>query len=278
MAEPWTLLDRLAASGDACAVATVIETRGSASARTGSKAIIDSQGKVVFGWVGGGCAQSTVCGAALESLQDGSTRIVDLNLDDEVLGTGMPCGGSMRVFVEPMLPRPLLWLLGHGAIAESLCRFGTALGFRVIVNDPLAEAQRYPDATRLITEDLDYSALDPGPADYVVVATQHKGDHHSMLKTIRSPCRFIALIASHKRSRLVLDYLRREGIQPAELAKVHAPAGLSLGAETPEEIALSVLSEIVMHRHGGSGAVKGLVDPGGEKEPLALPALAAVRG
>lgn len=264
MQDPWTLLDRLASEDQACALATVIETRGSASARTGSKAVIDRDGKVVLGWVGGGCAQSTVCGAALESMRDGATRTVDLNLDDEVLGTGMPCGGSMRVFVEPLLPRPKLWLLGHGAIAEAICSFGSALGFQVIVNDPLAEAERFPRASRLVPDDLDYKDLQPGPADYVIVATQHKGDHYSMLKAVRSPCSFIALIASNKRSGLVLDYLRRENVTADELAKVHAPAGLDLGAETPEEIALSVLSEIVQHRRHGSGTAKRPPDAGNE--------------
>ena len=281
MQDPWPLLDRLASSGEVCAVATVIETRGSASARTGSKAVIDQHGKVIFGWVGGGCAQSTVCGTALECMRNGTTAIVDLNLDDEVLGTGMPCGGSMRVFVEPMLPRPVLWLLGHGAIAESICSFGAALGFRVVVDDPLAEAGRYPDAARLVTEDMDYGELKPGPADYVVVATQHKGDHHSMLKAVRSPCSFIALIASRKRARLVLEYLRQENIGEDELLKVHAPAGLDLGAETPAEIALSVLSEIILHRRHGTGSAKRLPAATPEsKRPAAAarPSLAAVNG
>lgn len=281
MQDPWPLLDRLASSGEAFAIATVIETRGSASARTGSKAVIDRHGKVIFGWVGGGCAQSTVCGTALECIDKGATSIVDLNLDDEVLGTGMPCGGSMRVFVEPVLPRPVLWLLGHGAIAEAICSFGAALGFRVAVDDPLAEAARYPSAARLITEDLDYGELKPGPSDYVVVATQHKGDHLSMLKAVRSTCGFIALIASRKRARLVLDYLRRENIGEEELQKVHAPAGLDLGAETPEEIALSVLSEIVLHRRHGTGSAKRLPAAAPEsKRPAstARPPLAAVSG
>lgn len=279
MQDPWTLLDRLASEDQACAIATVIETRGSASARTGSKAVIDRDGKVVLGWVGGGCAQSTVCSAAVESMHDGATRTVDLNLDDEVLGTGMPCGGSMRVFVEPLLPRPKLWLLGHGAIAEAICSFGSSLGFHVIVDDPMAEAERFPQASRLIPDDLDYGEFRPGPTDYVVVATQHKGDHHSMLKAARSPCGFIALIASAKRSGLVLDYLREENVTKDELAKVHAPAGIDLGAETPEEIALSVMSEIVLHRRHGSGGAKRLPDATSKaRRPAAAsrPPLAAV--
>lgn len=261
MTDPWGLLDRLSSAREPCSLATVIETRGSASARCGSKAVIDSSGKVIFGWVGGGCAQSTVCSAALESLQDGKTRLVDLNLDDEVLGTGMPCGGSMRVFVEPLLPAPLLWLLGHGAIAEALCSFGSALGFQVVVDDLQADPERYPAALRLITEDLDYSELQPGPKDFVVIATQHKGDHHSMLKAVRSPCPYIALIASHKRARLILEFLHQTGVDEDALQKVHAPAGLDLGAKTPEEIALSVLSEIILHRRHGSGDAKRLIGP-----------------
>jgi xanthine dehydrogenase accessory factor len=159
----------------------------------------------------------------------------------------------MRVYVEPVLPRPKLWLLGHGRVAECLCRMGALLGFDVVVDDPMAEPERYPDAGRLIEDDLDYRQLAPGADDYVIVATQHKGDHQSMLKALRSPSPFIALIASRKRSGLVLDYLRKEGVRDNELARVHAPAGLELGAKTPEEIALSVLSEIVPHRRGGSG-------------------------
>lgn len=265
------VLGALADAGEPCAVATVIETRGSASAKPGSKAVIDRRGRVIEGWVGGGCAQTTVCHAGLECIGDGATRIIDLNLDDEVLGTGMPCGGSMRVFVEPLLPKPALWVLGHGAITEALCDLGVILGFRVVVDDPMAEQGHYPEAVRLITDDLDYSQLTPGPDDYVVVATQHKGDHQSMLRLTRSPCRYVALIASGKRAGLVLDFLRQEGVAEAELAAVRAPAGLDLGAATPEEIALSVLAEIVMVRRHGSGRAKHLDLRAGrsEGEPVA---------
>lgn len=277
MQDFFGLVGQYAEGREPCAVATVIEIRGSASARPGSKALIDRHGKVVSGWVGGGCAQSTVCNTALDCMEHGRTQIVDLNLDDEVLGTGMPCGGSMRVFVEPLLPKPALWLLGHGAIAESLCRFGASLGFQVFVDDPMAERDRYPAAARLLPDDLDYAQLTPEANDFVVVATQHKGDHQSMLRVVRSPCRYVALIASTKRSRLVLDFLRAEGVDEAALQKVRAPAGLDLGAQTPDEIALSVLSEIVMCRRGGTGAAKRLPVAGAEAAPARAP-LAVVRG
>jgi xanthine dehydrogenase accessory factor len=236
------------------ALATVVETAGSVSAKTGAKAVIGRDGQVVAGWVGGGCAEATVCHTALDSMASGESKVIELDLDDEVLGTGMPCGGSMRVYVEPVLPKPRLWILGHGRVAESLCAMGAMMDLEVVVDDPLANGERYPAASLLLTEDLAYDQLQPGAEDYVVVATQHKGDHQSMERCLRSPVRYIALIASRKRSKLVLDYVREQGFSEKDLARIYAPAGLDFHARTPDEIALSVLSEIVMLRRGGANA------------------------
>jgi xanthine dehydrogenase accessory factor len=240
----------------AYAVATVVETRGSASAKPSSKAVIDAEGRLLVGWVGGGCAESAVCKAALECLETGQATIVDIDLNDEMLGAGMPCGGRMRVFVDPVLPRPQLWLLGHGRIAEALCTLADLLGFDVIVDDGAATWQRYVAAKRLITDDLDYSQLAPLPRDFVVIASQHKGDHESVECALGSEARYIALIASRRRSGLVLRYLRENGVDRDNLARVAAPAGIDLGGRTPEEIALSVVSQMVMVRRGGSGVDK----------------------
>jgi xanthine dehydrogenase accessory factor len=251
------LLDLMMALRDrreAYALATVVETTGSASASPGSKALIGRDGTLLAGWVGGGCAESTVRQAALECLRDPQPRVVDLDLDDEVLGVGMPCGGSMRVYVEPVLPAPTLWILGHGRVAECLCRFGATLGFRVVVDEaPAPDRARFPDAAEIIDDDYGYEKLEPQAEDAVVIATQHKGDHISAVRALRSPAGYVAVIASRKRSRLVSDFLRGEGFAEEELARLRAPAGLDLGARTPEEIALSVIGEIVMLRRGGSG-------------------------
>lgn len=235
------------------AIATVVETIGSVSAKTSSKAVIDQNGQVVAGWVGGGCAESATCTQALDCLESGETAVIDIDLDDEMLGAGMPCGGSMRVYVEPVLPRPALWIMGHGRVAESLCLLGDLLGLRVVVNDPGVTWDKYPQASKLITDDPDYDQLQPAADDYVVIATQHKGDHESMKRALASQAGYIALIASRKRSRLVLDYLREEGISEDQIDRVMAPSGLDLGARTPEEIALCLMSEIVLVRRGGSG-------------------------
>ncbi|HYL98882.1 MAG TPA: XdhC family protein [Blastocatellia bacterium] len=237
------------------AVATVIETEGSASARPGSKAIIDSKGITVFGWVGGGCAESAVCHAAVQSFEDAQTRILVIDLNDEVLGAGMPCGGMMKVFVEPVLPKPELVITGHGRIAQALAEIGRTMDFYITVSDPAANRETFPAADRIDQEGPGYGNLRFGPNSYVVIATQHKGDHLSMKQAVEGGSAYIALIASKKRAALVLDYLLATGVPRESLdrARVRTPAGLDIGASTPEEIALSIISEMVAVRRGGSG-------------------------
>ena len=235
------------------AVATVVDTYGSVSAKTSSKAVINAKGEIIAGWVGGGCAESSACEQALECIENNETAMMDIDLDDEMLGAGMPCGGGMKVYVEPVLPEPALWIMGHGRVAESMCIMGDLLGYRVIVNDLGASWKKFPNAKQVITDDLDYSQLNPNPNDYVVIATQHKGDHESIKQALACKAGYIALIASRKRSRLVLDYLREENFSEEEISRVVAPSGLDLGPRTPEEIALCILSEITLLRRQGTG-------------------------
>jgi xanthine dehydrogenase accessory factor len=235
------------------AVATVIEILGSSSAKPGAKALIDQSGKVKIGWVGGGCAQSMVCAAALDCLNTGVPIVVDVDLNDEVFGAGMPCGGSMRVYVEPVLPKPNLWLMGHGHIVENLCEFAHRLGFDVIVNDPQATTDRFPKAIQIINDDSRYQQLQPQAGDMVVIATHHKGDYDSLTRALQSEAIYIALVSSRKRASLVLNRLQQEGFSETSLARVRAPAGLDIGAQRPEEIALAIASEMVMVKRGGSG-------------------------
>jgi xanthine dehydrogenase accessory factor len=235
------------------AVATVVDTYGSVSAKTSSKAIIDAQGRVVSGWIGGGCAESSTCEKAMECIETNQTAMMEIDLDDEMLGAGMPCGGGMKVYVEPVLPEPTIWVMGHGKVAEVICAMGDILSYRVIVNDLGATRDKFPAAKHIITDDLDYSQLTPKPNDYVIIATQHKGDHESIKQALSCDAGYIALIASRKRARLVLDYLREEHVSEDEISRVVAPSGLDLGPQTPEEIALCILSEITLLRRGGTG-------------------------
>ena len=235
------------------AVATVIKITGSVSAKPGAKSIIDSKGQTVFGWVGGGCAEEAVREASLESMRDGQTRIVPLDLDDEILGVGMPCGGTMEVYVEPYMPHPELIIVGHGRIAEVLAQLAHTVHFSITVNDSVATRETYPMAERLITSDLDFNKMEIGSQTYVVVVTQHKGDQHSIKKALQGNGPYIGLVASTKRAKLVFKYLLDEGVAPEELKRVHSPAGLDFAGTTPEEIALSIVGEMVTVRRGGSG-------------------------
>jgi xanthine dehydrogenase accessory factor len=238
----------LASQGQPFAIATVVGVEGSSSARRGSKALIDRFGKVVLGWVGGGCAESAVRSEAQICIETERPRRITLDMSDEVLGVGMPCGGTMDVFIEPVLPKPELLIVGHGRIAETLAVLGDLMGFSITVNDPGAEAASFPQAQRLVTEDFDLTETPIGPKTYVVIATQHKRDHLWLKKALEGNASYVALIASHHRAGLVLDFLRAEGVEEAKIATVYAPAGLHLGASTPEEIALSVISQMVSLR------------------------------
>lgn len=247
------------------AVATVVEVLGSSSAAVGSAAVIDRRANLLTGWVGGGCAEGMVRQAALDCLQRGEPTMIDIDLNDEVFGAGMPCGGRMRVFIDPVMPPPRLWLMGQGLIAESLCAIGAILGLEVMVIDNLARAEYFPAACRVIDDDVQYSRAAAVAGDLAVVATHHKGDYAAIRRLLRTEIEFIALVASRQRARLVLHRLREEGIGETALARVRAPAGLALGARTPEEIALAVVAEMVMFRRGGQGICKRDVDVGGSE-------------
>ena len=245
---------QLTSQGKPFAIATVVRVEGSSSARRGSKAIIDSDGKLVTGCVGGGCAESAVKSEALKCMEMERPHLVTLDMRDEHLGVGMPCGGKMEVFIEPVLPRPELLILGHGRIAEALATLGHLVGFNITVNDPAADSSSFPQASRLVIEDFDLTETPVGPRTFVVVATQHKRDHLWLQKALEGNAAYIALVASRHRAKLVLDYLAATGFPAEKLSSVWAPGGLDLGATTPEEIALSIVSQIVALRRSGTAA------------------------
>jgi len=206
-----------------------------------------------MGWVGGGCAESAVRSEALRCIRTETPILITLNMQDEVLGVGMPCGGMMDVYIEPVVPQPELLIAGHGRIAQVLANLGKLMNFSVTVNDPSADHESFPEVDRLVQQDFNLTETPISTSTYVVIATLHKNDHLWLQRALQSNAVHIALIASSHRAKLVLDYLQAEGIPGEQLERVWAPAGLDLGAATPEEIALSVMSQIVSVRRGGSG-------------------------
>ena len=255
MSGEWLrLLQRFSNERTPYALATVVEVLGSSSAPPASRAVFDDRGKLVHGWIGGGCAQTIVAHAALDSLREGKPRMIDIDLTDEIFGAGMPCGGHMRVFVEPVNPNPMLWLLGRGTLVQQICELASRMDFDVTVDDTEAAADSLPGATCVINDDQQYQRLAPEAGDFVVIATHHKGDYSALRRILHSEAAYIGLVASRHRASLVFERLRGEGFSPERLARVRAPAGLTIGAKTPQEIALSIVAEMVsLRRQGKTG-------------------------
>jgi xanthine dehydrogenase accessory factor len=273
----------LQAAGQPFAFATVVAVKRPTSARPGAHGIVHPDGSIE-GWVGGSCAQPVVVREALRAIADGQPRLLRLSKDapaegrraDGVVDVVMTChsGGTLEIAVEPVLPSPALWIAGTTPIAGALAALGAAAGFRVTVIDPVADAEAFPAAERVLP-DGDLRRLDPGSAPYVVVATQGQWDEEALAAALRRDAAYVGLVASPTRAVAVRAWLREEnGLADERLAALRAPAGLDLGAETPEEIALSILAELVQVRRGRAEFVAA---PGPATMPGAAPALAAGR-
>ena len=243
-------------SGQAFALATVVRAEKPTSAKPGANAIVTGDG-VLTGWVGGSCAQPTVVREALKALQDGEPRLVRLCPPEKlgsapqegVLEVALTCisGGTLEVYIEPHLPRPHLIAVGHLPIVEALARLGKALGYEVSVMGLDITPDRFPQADRVLDR-LDFPRLKLTPHTYIVVATHGNYDEEALEGALKIDAAYVALVASKKRAEAVVDYLRETGLAEERLARLKYPAGLDLGAVTPEEIALSILAEIVQLR------------------------------
>jgi xanthine dehydrogenase accessory factor len=249
----------LAAAERPFALATVVAVRRPTSAKPGAHGIIHPD-RTIEGWVGGSCAQPIVVREALRSLEDGQPRLLRLSPEgtsegqraDGVLEFVMTCHskGTLEVYVEPHLPRPALWVAGTTPIAAALVELGASAGYRVTLVDRAAAADpgAFPAAERVLGE-VDLGALDPEVMPSIVVATQGQWDEDALDRALRRDrVGYVGLIASPLRAEAVRDYLRDVGIPDERLAGLHAPAGLDLGGETPEEVALSILAELVQLR------------------------------
>jgi xanthine dehydrogenase accessory factor len=254
----------LVTAGRSFAVATVVAVRKPTSARPGASGIVHPDG-AIEGWVGGSCAQPVVVREALRAISDGQPRLLRLSKDgpaegrraDGVIELVMTChsGGTLEIYVEPHLPAPQLWLVGTTPIVGALARLGAAAGWRVTVVDPIAEPDAFPGAER-VHASADLRGLDPTSAPYVVVASQGIWDEEAVGLALTRDASYVGLVASPTRANVVREWLREETtIGDERIAALRAPAGLDLGAETAEEIALSILAELVQVRRGRAAFV-----------------------
>jgi xanthine dehydrogenase accessory factor len=248
----------LEAAGRPFAVATVVAVRRPTSARPGASGIVHPDGSIE-GWVGGSCAQPVVVREALRALGDGQPRLLRLSRDapgegrraDGVIELVMTChsGGTLEIYVEPHLPAAHLWVVGTTPIAGALAALGSVAGWRVTVIDPIADPDAFPNVR--VHRSADIRGLDPEVAPYVVVASQGIWDEEAVALALTREAAYVGLVASPTRAAVVREWLREETMVGEErMAALRAPAGLDLGAETAEEIALSILAELVQIRRG----------------------------
>ena len=254
----------LEADGSRFAVATVVAVQRPTSAKPGARGIIHPDGRIE-GWVGGSCAQPVVVREALRALVDGQPRLLRLSKSgtgeghraDGVVELVMTChsGGTLEIYVEPHVPAPQLWLVGTTPIVGALASLGNAAGWRVTVFDPEADADAFPGAERVLPE-TGLARFEPDSAPYVVVATQGIWDEDALRSVFRRDVSYVGLVASPTRSQHVRAWLRDEGrVDDERLAALRAPAGMDLGAETAEEIAISILGELIQVRRGTASFV-----------------------
>jgi xanthine dehydrogenase accessory factor len=242
--------------GDAAALVTVIATRGSTPQRVGAKMLVWDDGRSV-GTIGGGCYEHDAAGKAREIIRTRIARVVSYDLTDEVAEeNGLICGGQMEVFIEPLDPSPHVYLIGAGHISQHLASVAHDVGFQGHVVDDrskFANADRFPDALEVAVDSIpDWLARTDLPASaFVVVVTRgHKHDLTAMQALAGRAFRYVGMIGSRAKVARIREALVRAGVDPAWLDAVHAPIGLRIGAVTPEEIAISIVAELVAVRRG----------------------------
>jgi xanthine dehydrogenase accessory factor len=244
--------------GEAVALCTIIETHGSTPRHEGSKMLVSVDGSF-SGTVGGGEVENRVIGEALEALRDGRIRRLSYNMVDPKQGDPGVCGGRLEVFIEPFLPRPTLVVIGGGHVGKAVAHLAKWLGFRVAVSDDRAEFctpqanpdadDFYPVAMAELPEHLKIT-----PQTYLVLTTRGMPvDVPGLPALLESPAAYIGLIGSKRRWAITRKALIDNGVSEEALERINAPVGLELNAETPEEIAVSILAEIIARRNGGSG-------------------------
>jgi xanthine dehydrogenase accessory factor len=264
----------LSRRGEPFALATVVWRRAPSSAQPGNQAIVTAAGKV-RGWLSGACADSVVIREARKAMETGEAQLVLLGSPDELAARAndgislvpMQCQseGAIELFVEPVLPKPHLVLIGRTPMVKTLTGLAKTLGWRTVVVDDRGDPEAHPQADHVVTT-LDLEAAGVGENSLVVVATQGQYDELAVDKALGTKAAFIGLIASRKRSKGVMDWLRDVDYTEEMLARVKAPAGLDLGSLKHEEIAVGVLAELVQFNAARKPSVVAASSPSSSSE------------
>jgi xanthine dehydrogenase accessory factor len=244
---------RMRRAGQRAALATIVHTNGSIPSYESSRMLVREDGSIA-GTIGGGCVEAEVWAAAKEVMQKESPRKMVFNLNNEATyDNGLICGGTVEIFVEPILPQPMLCLFGGGHVSMAVAKAASAAGFAVSIVDDreaFANLQRFPMAQEVFTKyDEAFVKIQPNASTYLVIVTRgHKEDMRVLAWAVRSGARYVGMIGSKRKVISVYKALEREGYRPEEFERVYAPIGLEIGALSPEEIAISIAAELVAVR------------------------------
>jgi xanthine dehydrogenase accessory factor len=242
--------------GEPAALVTIVSTKGSTPQRVGAKMLVFGDGRMV-GTIGGGCYENDAFWKAREAITNRRPQLVHYELDDDFAQeTGLICGGQMSVYIEPIEPSPELYVVGAGHVGFHLANLAHDVGFRVHVVDDrekFANAERFPHAVEVITEDIPawIERANLPPHAYVVIVTRgHTNDLEALRRLAPRDLRYLGLIGSRAKVARIYQALTADNMPPGLLKQVHAPIGLDIGAVTPQEIAVSILAELIAVKHG----------------------------
>ncbi len=241
-------------AGTRAALATIIVRKGSTPRKDSAKMLIFEDGRQI-GTIGGGCSEAEVCREALAVIRSERAKLLSFDLTDEdAEESALLCGGTMEVYLEPILPDPGLIVFGGGHIGQSVAEIASNLGFAVTVADDrtkYANRERFPTADNVVvgTWDEIFGKIEVSSSSYIVIATRgHQYDLACLRFAVGTPARYVGLLGSRRKVKILIETLQKEGVDPANFEKVYAPIGIEIGSETPEEIAVSIAAEVVAVR------------------------------
>ena len=245
---------RLRRLGRKCALATIVQVRGSIPSYESAKLLVRDDGSIA-GTVGGGCVEAEVWAAAREVIETEKPKHLTFNLGQEAAyDNGLICGGQLNIFIEPVVPQPRAIIFGAGHISKGLAKVITLAGFSTTVVDDreqFANRERFPEADEVIAGEYEsiYPSLIVHESTYIVIVTRgHRDDMRVLKWAVDTPARYVSMIGSRRKVISVIRELEREGMPREKFERVHAPMGLDIGAITPEEIAISVAAEMIAVR------------------------------
>jgi xanthine dehydrogenase accessory factor len=245
---------RLRKSGQKCAVATIVQVNGSIPSYESAKMLVREDGSMM-GTVGGGCVEAEVWNAAREVIESEKPRHLNFSLSQEAAyDEGLICGGQLNIFVEPVIPQPRALIFGGGHVSKSISKVATMAGFATTIVDnreAFANAERFPEAEATYAEEYEevFPRLTVNPSTYLIIVTRgHRDDMRVLRWAVGTQARYIAMIGSKRKTISVVKELEKDGIGREAFDNVFAPMGLEIGAETPEEIAISVVAEMIATR------------------------------